>query len=409
VSKHLLILLLAAIVSAGCHHTVETENPQPLQARSFAQQWATVLSGTDDNPITAVHLSDQFVFAYRQDGSSTVMDRQTGRLLHVDHPEGGQVRLHPPVVLGDRIIYPTTDRLEVFDLQGRYVEHPARSSDYGVKPVSQRLPFAVRSDAVGQGKYLFFGADFEGGGRGVEVDLTRPYVPAVWELMMAGSAVSAAPALSKDAVYFAADNGSVQAVTIDGREPLWTLPGGTFRTGGVIANLADDQTSLYIASTDSKLYCLNKANARLKWQFFGGDALRTPPVVTKDTVYQYVPGTGLVAIDKNATGNPGMNREARWVAGDAVKYLAEDNVNVYALSRDHHLLAVDKHTGHTRFTSKRKDLVGAATSTKGDGMIYIATGTGRVLAARPVLQTGSVGEIVLVPVSKGMDALAMAQ
>src|SRR5215469_4378487 len=92
VSKHPLILLLASIALAGCHHAVETENPQPLQARSFAQQWATVLSGADDNPITSIHLSDQFVFAYRQDGTSTVMDRQSGRLLHVDQPKGGQVR-----------------------------------------------------------------------------------------------------------------------------------------------------------------------------------------------------------------------------------------------------------------------------------------------------------------------------
>lgn len=409
-SKHLLIFLISAAgLASGCQNKTQTENPQPLEARTFARQWATVLSG-QDNPVTHLYVADQFVFAYRQDGTSSVMDRQTGRLLHIDQPKGSEVRMHPPVVLKNRIIYPTTDSLEAYDFQGRYIPHPIRRSDLNDQIFSEQLPFSIRSDAIGQGKYLYFGADFSAGGRAVAVDMTRPYVPAVWTLMVADTAVSAAPALSKDAVFVAADNGTVAAVSIDNREPLWSLHNNVFQTGGgVVANLADDQTSLYVPSTDTKLYCLAKVNGKLRWQYYSGAALRSSPVVTKDVVYQWVPGTGLAAIDKNAPATSGVNREPRWIAANAERYLAEDAGYVYALSGDHRILALDKKTGQEKFASRRNDLVASATNTGGDAMIFVATSDGRVMGVRPVLQAGSVGEVVMAPVSQDRSALALAQ
>ncbi|HSU68652.1 MAG TPA: PQQ-binding-like beta-propeller repeat protein [Tepidisphaeraceae bacterium] len=413
--KHLVTSLFGLALLAGCAKTSSetggvSAQPVSLKNKSFATQWGTDLAGGERNAVTAVHVTDKFVFAYREDGTSYVIDRGSGRLLHVDEPKDSTQRFHPPVVLTDRIVYPTTVYLEVFDLSGRYVPHATKPTDELDKPFSQELKYPIRSDVVGVGKTVFFGADFPGSGRAVEVDLTRPYVPEMWTLMEPGSSVSATPALVKDIVYVAAENGTVAAVATDTREPLWTLPKGVFGTyGGVIANLAADATGVYIASTDTKLYCIQRTGGKVKWQYFAGVPLRDGPVLTKDLVFQEVPGTGLVAIDKNQAATPQKptyNRDARWTAGNAVKMLSEDDNYVYVQTTDNQIAALDKKSGEQRFLSRRNDLAIFGQNTKGDGIVYVATRNARVMAVRPVLTPGQVGELVLAPVAQPALALA---
>lgn len=400
----MILVLSTAALAAGCKSNGPEydQTPRALQKNSFARQWATELRGGGSDPVTRVYLSDQFVFAYRQGGTASVMDRATGRLLHIDQPRDGNHRMHPPVVLKNRIVYPTTTYLEVFDLDGRYVPHPMRPSDELEGPFSQSLNFVIGSDAIGSGKLLFMGGDFSGSGRAVEVDMNRPYIPAIWTLMTPGATVSAAPALVKDVVYIASENGEVAAVQTETRAPLWTLPNGVFGTyGGVKGNLAIDSSGLYVASTDTKLYCLAVGSGRVKWQYFAGNPLREGAVLTKELVYQHVPGSGMAALEKNepiSAKSPTFNREPRWVSADAVQFLAEDGQYAYLRSSNNTIMAVDKSTGQTRFQSRREDLAAFATNTK-DGMIYVATSGGRVMAVKPVLQAGAVGELVLAPVS----------
>ena len=411
-NKHLLISLLILVwglfLGLGCAHppgAAFDENPQPLDNPSFARQWGTELGHGDDDPVTAIYVSDQFVFAYRRGGTSTVMDRASGRLLHVDEPRDGRQRLHPPIVLKDRIVYPTTTYLEVFDTDGRYIEHPKKPTDELDKPFSQKLDFPIRSDAVGLGKQVFFGADFATSGRAVGVDMTKPYVPEIWTLMTPGSSINAAPAVLKDVVYVAADNGKVAAVATDTREPIWPLERGVFGTyGSVVANLAADQTGLYVASTDTKLYCLQRAGGRVKWQYFAGAPLKLGPVLTKDMVYLQVPGAGLAAIEKNAVAK-GTNRDALWTASGATQFLSEDDNYVYARTSGNQIAALDKKTGEQRFVSRRPDLVAFAENPKGDGLIYVATQGGRVIAVHPVVTPGQIGEVVLVPAAPASLAL----
>ena len=403
-NKHLLTVLCAALLGAGC----AAKQPNggvpdvalPLENKSFSRQWATNLFA-GDNPITAIHLSDQFVFAYREDGTSSVIDRANGRLLHVDEPKEAKTYFHPPVVLNDRIVYPTTTYLEVFDFAGRYIPHATKVTDELDKPFSQELKFPIRSDVVGIGKLVFFGADYSGSGRGVEIDMTRPYVPDVWTLMEPGSSISSAPALLKDIVYIAADNGKVAAVATDTRDPIWTLERGVFGTyGGIVANLAADQTGVYVASLDTKLYCLQRTGGKVKWQYFAGEPLRNGPVLTKDLVFEFVPGTGLVALDKTevpTSKNPTYNREPRWVAVNATQLLSEDDTYAYVRTTKNQVLAIDKKSGQPRFSSRRNDLATFGTNTKGDGIIYVATSDGLVMSVKPVLTPGQVGEIVLAP------------
>jgi len=413
VIKQLMILLMTAALIAGCadgNKVGNDANPQPLKNKSFAGQWTTRLSDAGSDPITAVYVTDQFVFAYRRGGTSTVIDRPSGRLLHIDGPMDGAVSMHPPVVLKDRIVYPTTTFLEVFDLRGRYIPHATRPTDELDKPFSQDLKFPIRSDAVGSGKVVVLGADSAGGGRAVEIDMTRPYAPELWTLLEPAASVSAEPAVVGDVVYIAAANGRVAAVTLENRTPLWGLESAEFVTyGPIVANLAADETGLYVASMDTKLYCLTRSNGKVKWQYFAGRPLRDPPVVTKEMIYQFAPGTGVAAIDKAqaiTSQSPTYNREPRWVAADAVQFLSDDDRYAYVRSNDNHIVAIDKKTGQPAFTSERNDLTAFATSTKGDGMTYCASSAGEIIAVKPVLQPGLVGEVVMVPIAPQAVALA---
>jgi outer membrane protein assembly factor BamB len=141
---------------------------------------------------------------------------------------------------------------------------------------------------------------------------------------------------------------------------------------------------------DTKLYALDRGSGKIRWRYFAGTGLDTPPVATKDMVYQYVNGAGLVAIDKI---NGESDRKPRWIVKDARQFLAEDDQNVYVRASNNRILAVDKKSGETKFRSRRKDLVSFATNAT-DSIIYAGTKDGLIIAVKPVLTPGSVGTVV---------------
>jgi outer membrane protein assembly factor BamB len=196
----------------------------------------------------------------------------------------------------------------------------------------------------------------------------------------------------------------VYAVNGDNREPIWaTSTGQVFQTyGPVTAALRADDFGVYVPSTDSKFYCLDKTQGRVKWQYFAGSSLRDDPEVTATMVYLPVLGRGIVAIDK--LNGPAI-REPRWICKDAKQLVSEDEKYAYFARADNIVIAIDKQTGEQRFTSKRNDLVAFATNTK-DGIIYAGTKTGELIAITPVLKPGNVGEIAM-DNSRPVEMLAM--
>jgi outer membrane protein assembly factor BamB len=233
--------------------------------------------------------------------------------------------------------------------------------------------------------------DYPGGERLAKVDFTKAFGKTIWELLTFGG-ISAAPAVMEDAIYAGTEDARVFAVSPD-RQPIWSTEGNIFRTEGpIVADLKSDDTGVYVACTDSKLYCIDRASGRLKWQYFAGTPLRTQPVVTADAVYQFVPGKGLVAIDK-ATGKD--FREPRWVAPAAGRFLSQDDNNVYVRSAEGNVAALDRKTGEPRFKSRRSDITVFAWPNTKDSMIYGATPRGEVIAIKPVTTPGTMGQVVM--------------
>lgn len=362
---------------------------QAIPIQSFERDWGVATNQTDGR-VDRLYLRDPYIFAYTTKGTVYILKRADGSIVSIANVPHGGDQLRSPVVLRDRIVFPTTVNFEVYDRNGNYI---------GPKPLS----YSIRSNAVGAGSVVYVGADFRNGGRVVKADITVKYPDHVWELMFGRVSVSAAPALFGDTVYAAAEDGEVTAVDNETRNPLWPIENGVFHMhGSVVADLVVDDSGLYVASEDETLVCLNRQTGKVKWQYPAGTPLDTSPHVTKDLVFQYVPGTGLVVIDKRQGD---FNRKPLWVASDVNQFLAEDEHYVYGRRADNAILAMDKKDGHAAFISRRRDFAAFAPNIQ-NGIIYAVTKHGRVMAIKPVLTPGQVGEIVFAPADPASVASA---
>lgn len=388
--KHLLSLAVAAsvLIASGCQ---EKPQPQPtgtietLPAQSFKREWGANLQLKGDS-MDRLFLVEDMVFAYTKKHMAYTLNKKSGVVRFATFLTDSMVPPHPPVVLKDRIIFPTDSTLEIYLRDGRFER-------------SYKTSASLRTNAVGtpNGSRIYFGVDSTGPGRLVAVEtIPGQYRPVnqKWELISTqGAPIYSAPAVLNDVIYVGFADGYVYAVNAESRAGIWSTPTGqTFQTYGPIeADLRADDFGVYVPSTDSKLYCLDKTQGKIKWQYYAGASLINTPDVTATMVYLPVRGKGVVAIEK--TSGP-FNREPKWIAKDAVRLVAEDEKYAYFHRADNVVIAIDKATGEQRFTSKRTDLVAFATNTR-DGMIYAATRDGQVLAIAPVLKAGNVGEMAL--------------
>jgi outer membrane protein assembly factor BamB len=405
VGKHLLILpIFFAALTAGCGNKgsaapAPEASPGPLTANSFMKKWTADIDPASGG-VAQIYPREDLLFAYAANNTAYVMNRETGRLLFVHALPGRLADLHPPLLIKDTIVYTTLNTLEIYDRKnGQYVR-------------TVRPPLAVRTGAVADKGSIYLGTDFPGGGRLVKLDATHEYVPIVWGLMFPNAGISSTPAVLNDVVYAAGQDGRVAAVSAESREAAWGF--GFFETAGPIyADLQVDESGLYVASGDSKFYCLNRTTGKIKWQYFAGAALKAAPALTSDLVLEYVDGTGLVAFDKAipvVNGKPSLqyDRQPRWIAPGATQFLATDKTYVYAALADKSIAAIDKTTGQIAFTSKRNDFVAWGINSK-DGVVYAATSGNRVMAVLPVSTTGSVGTVVRAdPAAVSAEQLARA-
>jgi hypothetical protein len=386
--KHLLSIALAASVMGGCQHreaAPAASSVEPLPMQSFKRDWMADLELKGDS-ITRVFLREDVVVAYTKSNMAYVLNRAGGVVRFAAKMTDSTVPPLEPVVLKERVIFPTDATLEIYRRDGRFER-------------SYKTQSSPRTNVVGQrdGSRVFFGVDTRNSGRVVAIEtLPGQYKPVnqVWELMSDhGAPLYSAPAVNAGIVYAAFGDGEVFAVNQDNRQPIWsTSTGQTFKTyGPVQADLKADDFGVYVPSTDSKFYCLDKTQGRQKWEYFAGSSLRMTPAISATMVYLPVTDRGVVAIDK--INGPAV-REPKWIVRDAVKLVAEDEKYAYFHRADNVVIAIDKASGEQKFTSKRTDFVAFATNTK-DSTIYAATKGGQVMAIVPVLKPGNMGELAL--------------
>jgi outer membrane protein assembly factor BamB len=386
-------ILSGSLLLSGCHSSDDKASGptgiQVLPNQSFAKEWDNQLHLQPGDSVKSLYVRDNAIHILTTQNYDHALKRANGELLYFNPLGNTHSEFHGgPVVLTDYIVFPTTFTLEVFNRKGRFV----RSIDLG---------FTVTSSATGFNNYVFCGAD-KTGGRLAEIDVSKTYNMVAWSVLTMGPMISA-PAVFDSNIFFGSFDGNVRACD-DSKVGIWPLlDNNMFKTGNrIVADLRADKDGLYVASTDSRLYCINRQSGKLIWQYFAGTALEQAPEVTKDHVYQFVPGTGLVALnkshkldisDKKQVDDP--VRDPIWVAANATQFLAEDASYAYVLSSDNHILALDIKTGAQVFQSASSNFVAFGVNNKSDGIVYAATAEGLVVAVKPILREGTAGEMVM--------------
>jgi hypothetical protein len=404
-------LVVAAGVAgmSGCATTTEkVADTKPriesIAQASFVKDWQASVFLNPGEKITHIYALDDAIHTYSNLNFDRAFSPASGELLYANEVKDprGSIMGQPVPLSGGRIAYPTNNSIEVYNLHGRLLQ-------------SVPLGFSATSGACGFGSTVFIG---DGGGKIACVDVSRTYAWIKWELLTFGVVVSQ-PVAFQGEIYVASQDGSVRAFN-DSHEPGWPLlTDSMFKTGDkILADVKADVFGVYFASTDGRLYCVNRGTGKLKWQYFAPAALTTPPFVTATSVYQFVPGLGLVALDKtqklvlNTPDNEVVDenpvRMPRWVCPNATALLTEDSQYAYALGTNHLVLALDLKTGKQAFTSTRTDFVAFGASVKKPEM-YAAGPDGSIYAFHAVTTPGGTGEIVQNDAAVQTPVLAMAK
>ena len=117
-------LLVAAVVLNGCRTgTGETEGAAPGQvaempSNSFAVGWKAELS-LGSSHLKALHVNDDRVFAYAADNRCFWINRSSGLVSSIAPIGRPTDTVYEPVTLSDRIVFPATNQLSVFDRNGK--------------------------------------------------------------------------------------------------------------------------------------------------------------------------------------------------------------------------------------------------------------------------------------------------
>jgi outer membrane protein assembly factor BamB len=313
------------------------------------------------SPIRNIYLRGEYVFAYTQDNSVYVLNRALD-VKWVKQIVDPKTTLRPPLVYGDQFIFPAVATLEIYKNDGTFVR-------------SQELPAALTTDVeLDQGGMLLAGTASPTGGRLTLIDPARQFMVVKHEVLV--GTVTSKPAGFQGVTFVTNSVGQIYAVGDENRA-VWGLTDGAFRIDRPVqADLSADDYGLYVPATDGVLYVLDRSTGRIKWRYVAEEALRTSPFITSTTVYQVVPGRGLVALDK-VEGKP--YRDPLWTVAGVTRVVAVDATRVYALADENRLVAIDVKSGEVQYNVTHQ--FGTFAKNIGtDGTVYAATAAGQVMA-----------------------------
>jgi outer membrane protein assembly factor BamB len=178
----------------------------------------------------------------------------------------------------------------------------------------------------------------------------------------------------EDTVVFGTDGGNLVAMMADAPRKLWEFNAAEAIAGPVVR----DGRSYYFASKDTNVYRVDevdRSTVSLAWRCQAPAILDRPPRVTDSTVYQYAPGHGLTAIDK-------QSGQALWTLPKGMDLLADGDGRAYVITKTDTLAVMDNRAGKSLYWMNIAGVVEHAVNS-GDTMIYLADNHGRVTCLQP--------------------------
>jgi outer membrane protein assembly factor BamB len=356
--------LVPCLAVAGEMASAEIVTNAALGDVRYERYWQGHVSLRHGDEVKSAELLDENLYLRTYGGALYAVQADTGLLRWAERiPDRSAHERRPTHVqtdVGDGpLVLVTKSQLFVLD---RYSGEQLRRID---------LPFASSSGAVADATGIYLGG-MDGtfyALRWVEPVARAPLVR--WRVGVAGR-VMTTPSLTFDnRLYFVSDEGVVYCVRTRDKALIWA-----YRTyASVSAGLHVDESGVYVATVDNRLYVLDRDHGRRIRRYLLPAPLFDAPVVVRRTLYQHCAGVGMFAFDVDS-------REQLWEVRGAEKFVARSNDRVVLTDADGDLAFVDDRTGEAEDRLALPAGVFAVENRRG-GVLYLVTVDGRMLCAKP--------------------------
>jgi len=333
--------------------------PVPLANAGLVKYWQLQLLLEPDQTIQTVYLIDDQLYAGTQDGYVFAVHAPTGVLRWVRQITRSGYPVRRPCHAGEQVIFVTPSDLQVYN---RRTGEPLIRTD---------LRFPAGGAPVSDGARIFLGGVDH---RLYAFDARTHYLD--WRLVTSG-AVNSTPTIRADTIYFANDAGAVYACTRENKTFRWQ----TSTYDQITADLVVDERGVFVASRDYSLYLLDLNFGNIRWRARLSGPLYEAPVLTPDTVYQYTPADGLVAIDSQTIGE--TDKRIRWKLPNGRTLLTVHKDRAYVLTRDGTVAVLNVGDGTPVMDIPADGLTLGLPAPEAE-TVYVAGPDGRLFCARPV-------------------------
>ncbi|MEE9294465.1 MAG: PQQ-binding-like beta-propeller repeat protein [Phycisphaerae bacterium] len=363
---HLLRAWPVVVICLGSTWATKAEPPildaESLRQVGYGVFWDSSLPSGND-PVFSAHLLDENLYVITKLGVIYAVQADTGLLRWARQLDETVYRDRAPTHVATPsddgpVLFVTHSKVTAFD----------RYSGETFKEL--QLPFPAGGGAVADGFLMYVGS---AGGEFYTlrwlcdprcIPLTRAHVDV-------NGVITSQPIAAFGRIYFTTSVGEVYCVEPGGKVLRWA-----YATGGEVSSgIQVDDSGVYVASTNRRLYVLDPdTGRRIRSYRFPGPLFDRPAVVQR-TCYQYCPPDGLFAFDVDT-------RRRLWVRPDAREFVARAAENLVLLTTTGDLMFAENQTGQVRGILDLPEDVIAVTNTR-DNVLYLVGRDGGLLCAKP--------------------------
>jgi outer membrane protein assembly factor BamB len=167
-------------------------------------------------------------------------------------------------------------------------------------------------------------------------------------------------------VIFATDMGNCVCIAPHRARLLWEFKADK----AVVAPVARDYDSVYFACTDTYLYRLNIFTGEFLWKCRLGAIPEKGPVVGEEAVYQYSPGSGLVAVDK-------YKGQVLWRLGEGTNLITDSQGRAFVFTAEKDMVVMDNNKIKKLYGIDLNNVSKYAFNNM-DAKVYLAADDGRI-------------------------------
>jgi outer membrane protein assembly factor BamB len=354
------LAVLAGALSANAEPLIDDTS---LEAAGMSRFWEAKLPLAAGDRLVEGHLIDEALYVITDNGTLFSVLADVGLIRWAKKLAEPDYKIYRPthirVAAGNgAAIVPTTSWIYVID---RF------SGDL----LKQFAPgFGAGSSAVAYEGLMFIGS---AGGRFycLLINDPRSVEPFKFWEVETGGPITASPVLfGRDTLIFASQTGTAYSCRAPDKALYWS-----FRTGGRITGTpAVDESGAYIASTDRSLYKVSHGSGRLLWRVRMPQPLEEGPIVVGQTLYQYCPHYGVVALDTESGTE-------KWRIPDGRAFVAHASRGDTIFTTDRRLVIADPETGEVRHSIAAPEVEATVPNPFHDAVVLLGE-DGRVLCAR---------------------------